>query len=127
MWDSFEQSLARFRELERKLADPDVAADRPRYTQMAKEHGSLAKQIKPYVEFKRLEEEAAAAEELAKNASDPDMIQYAAEELTGLKSRVQAMRNKLEELLLMDPSEDFTSLIVEIRAGTGGDEAALFA
>jgi peptide chain release factor 1 len=59
--------------------------------------------------------------------ADPEMRAYAEEELTGLRRRHDALRSRLEDLLLVEPGEDFGSIIVEIRAGTGGDEAALFA
>jgi peptide chain release factor 1 len=127
MWDTFEQKLARYRELEQQLADPAVIGDRARYTQAAKEHGSLAKLVKPYLEYKQLDTDIAQAEALARAEGDPEMRQYAEEELATLRARHQALRGRLEDLLLVDPAEDFGSVILEIRAGTGGDEAALFA
>ena len=69
----------------------------------------------------------AQAEALARAEGDPEMRQYAEEELATLRARHQALRGRLEDLLLVDPAEDFGSVILEIRAGTGGDEAALFA
>jgi len=125
MWPVFEQDLNRYRELESQLSDPAVVADRPRYTKAAKEHGSLAKRLKSYIEYKEVSDEIAQWEAMA--ASDPSMQADAEQELTPLRSRQQALSQKLEDLLLDDPSEDFDSVIVEIRAGTGGDEAALFA
>ena len=127
MWASFDKALARYRELEQQLSDPALIADRGRYTQAAKEHGSLAKTVKPYVEFQQLSAELANAEALVANETDAEMRRYAEEELNALRARQQALRNRLEELLLVEPGEDFGSVIMEIRAGTGGDEAALFA
>jgi peptide chain release factor 1 len=127
MWDTFEKNLARFRELEGLLADPAVIADRPRYTQLAKEHGTLAKNVNPFVEFQKVGEDVAQAEALAAAEADPDMRRYAEEELAALRARQYALKGKLEDLLLVEPGEDFGSIIMEIRAGTGGDEAALFA
>jgi peptide chain release factor 1 len=126
MWEKFEQTLAHYRELERQLADPAVIADRARYTRTAKEHGSLARLVKPYLEYQKVAEDSRQAEALAAEA-DPEMRRYAEEELAELRQRQQALRSRLEDLLLVDPSEDYGSLIMEIRAGTGGDEAALFA
>jgi peptide chain release factor 1 len=126
MWPVIEKSVERYRELEHQMADPVVIADRARYTQAAKEHGALAKLVKPYLEFKKLTEDITETEGLAAEP-DPDIRKYAEEELTHLRSRHDALKNRLEELLLIDPNEDFDSVIVEIRAGTGGDEAALFA
>jgi peptide chain release factor 1 len=127
MWPTFEQSLARYRELETQLSDPVVIADRGRYTRAAKEHGSLAKMVKPYLEFKKLSEDAAQAQALAEAEGDPDMRRYAEEEAAALRARQKLLEARLEDLLLVEPGEDFTSVMVEIRAGTGGDEAALFA
>jgi peptide chain release factor 1 len=127
MWPAFEQSLARSHELEQQLGDPAVVADRARFTKVAKEHGSLAKMLKPYLEYKQLIEEIAQWEALAAAESDADTRKSAEEELTQLRQRRDELHDRLEELLLVDPSEDFDRVIVEIRAGTGGDEAALFA
>src|SRR5258708_51612 len=118
MWPAFEQFLARYQELEGQMADPAIIADRPRYTQAAKEHGSLAKKVKPYQEYMKLSEEIAEAETMA-SGGDPEMKELADEELGGLRSRHQALRSKLEDFLLVDPGEDFNSIIVEIRGGTG--------
>jgi peptide chain release factor 1 len=124
----FEEALARYRELEQQLSDATVIADRARFTRVAKEHGSAGKLVKPYLEFKKLEDEIAAAEALlAQSEGDPEMHQYALDELNALRERRPPLVTRLEDLLLIDPDEDFGSIIMEIRAGTGGDEAALFA
>ncbi len=123
MWPFFEQALARHQELERILADPATAADRSRYTAAAKEHGALARKVKPYLEYKKLQEDIAATTELL---ADDAMRAEAEAELAGLRSREEALKTRLEDFLLAG-DEDFDSLIVEVRAGTGGDEAALFA
>jgi peptide chain release factor 1 len=127
MWPTFEQSLSRYRELEGQLADPVVIADRARYTQAAKEHGSLAKLVKPYLEYRKVADDVAQTEALLVGETDPEMRLYAEEELAAKKAQQQALHTRLEDLLLVDPGEDFDSVIMEIRAGTGGDEAALFA
>jgi peptide chain release factor 1 len=127
MWQTFEQSLVRYRDLERQLADPAVIGDRNRYTQTAKEHGALAKLVKPYLEFKKVDEDVAHAAALVAAESDPEMRKYAEEELAALRARQKGLQARLEDLLLVEPGEDFASIIMEIRAGTGGAEAALFA
>lgn len=127
MWATFEKSLTRFRELEQQLADPAVVTDYQRYAVVAKEHGSLAKTVRPYLEFLKLSDDCVQAEAMLGAETDPEMQAYAREELASLKSKHAELQAKLEDLLLVDPSEDFDSVIVEIRGGTGGDEAALFA
>jgi len=125
MWPAFEQALARHREIETLLGDPTVIADRPRYTQLAKEHGSLQKTIKPYVEFLAVTNEIEQAASLLADA-DADMKAMVEDELKSLRTRESELRGRLEDILLMG-GEDYGSLIMEIRAGTGGDEAAIFA
>ena len=127
MWPALEQMLARYHELEQQLSDPAVAGDRARYTAAAKEHGTLARRVKPYLEYKELAAAIGQAEEMLAAESDPDMKHLAEEELSALRPRHDILRQKLEDFLLEDPSEQFDSVILEIRAGTGGDEAALFA
>ncbi len=126
MWQTFEQSLSRYRDLEQQLSDPALVADRARYTRAIKEHGALAKQVKPYLEYKKVQEDLTHAEELLAAETDPEMRQYAAQELADLQARRQALQTRLEDSLLAE-GETYDSLIMEIRAGTGGDEAALFA
>jgi peptide chain release factor 1 len=126
VWPVLDQSLARYRELEQLLADPAVVADRARYTRLAKEHGGLARQVKPYLEYQSVLSSLEQAEALAASEADPEMKRYAEEERDGLVARRAALQARLEDFLLAE-GEDFGSIIVEIRAGTGGDEAALFA
>jgi peptide chain release factor 1 len=128
MYAKLDEILARYRDIERQLADPAAAPDGARLARLAKEHGSLAKVAKPYQEFLKLQQEIATAEDLLRQAdNDPDMRGYAQEELGKLKQREQELITRLEDLLLLDPEEDYDSVIMEIRAGTGGEEAALFA
>jgi peptide chain release factor 1 len=126
MWPVFEQSLIRYRELEQQLADPAVVADRARFTRLAKEHGALARQVKPYLEYKDVLAGLEQAQALLASETDPEMRQYAEQEAAELKGRRDTLQTRLEDFLLAE-GEDFGSVIVEIRAGTGGDEAALFA
>ncbi len=127
MWPALETKVQKFRELEAQLSDPAVASDHARFSAVAKEHGSLARLVKPYLEFQQLDAQIRQSEELLATESDPDMKAMAEEELADLRPRADALKEKIEDQLLIDPSEDFDSLIMEVRAGTGGDEAALFA
>jgi peptide chain release factor 1 len=125
MWPVMDQKLARFRELEDQLSDPAVAGDHAKFSAVAKEHGSLAKLVKPYLEYLQLDESIKGAEALLDG--DDEMRALAEEELASLRPRRDALHTRIEDQLLIDPAEDFDRLIMEIRAGTGGDEAALFA
>jgi peptide chain release factor 1 len=124
MIPAMDQKLARFRELEAQLADPEIAGNHARFSPVAKELAALTKQVKPYEELLAVEASIRGAEELL---ADADMAPLAEEELAQLRPKRDALRAKVEDQLLIDPAEDFDTLIVEIRAGTGGDEAALFA
>ncbi|MBX9677360.1 MAG: peptide chain release factor 1 [Gemmataceae bacterium] len=127
MWPAFEQAVARHAELEHQLSDPAVVSDRNRYATLAKEHGRLAKMIKPYGEYLKVSKNLASAEAMLEAADgDADMTAMVRDEIASLKPRKEEMHSRLEDLLLGE-GEDFDSIIVEIRAGTGGDEAALFA
>lgn len=126
MYPALEQLLVRFQELERQLADPALSTDRARYRHLAREHGRLAKIVKPYLEYKKLCDDLAQAQMLAAG-HDAELRHLAQEELARLQPRKAALEQRLEDLLLLEPDEDFDSVIMEIRAGTGGDEAALFA
>jgi peptide chain release factor 1 len=119
--------LAHFRALEAKLSDPEIAGDHAKFAVVAKEHGALAKIVKPYVESLALAEQIANTEAILASETDADLIAMAREELALLKPQFDELKTKIEDALLIDPDELFDSLIIEIRAGTGGDEAALFA
>ena len=126
MFPSLDTKLARFRELEAQLDDPAVSGDHVKANAVAREHASLTKSVRPYLEYQRLEAAIAESQALAAE-SDAEMRAMAEEELATLVPQHAALREKLEEMLLTDDGDDFDRLILEIRAGTGGDEAALFA
>jgi peptide chain release factor 1 len=126
MWPFFEQLAARHQELERQMASPELTGDRARYAQVAREHGSLTRKVKPYLEYKKLQDDIASAEAIVATEKDAELKAYAEQELAELRSRREALVARLEDFLLAG-DEDYDSLIVEVRAGTGGDEAALFA
>ncbi len=124
MWPVMEQKRARFTELETQLSDPAIAGDPGKFATVAREHGSLAKSIKPYLEFLELD---SAIRDTEAMLADPELKAMAEEELASLRPRHDNLKARIEEELLVDPDEDFDRIFVEIRGGTGGDEAALFA
>jgi peptide chain release factor 1 len=126
MFPALDQKLARYRELEQQLYDPAVATDVARSAAIAKERGALAKLVEPYLELQQIDRQIADAEGML-TGGDADLKAMAEEELASLRPRRAALFTKIEDQLLVDPAEDFSKLILEIRAGTGGDEAALFA
>lgn len=127
MFPVFEESLKRYQELEKQLLDPEVTNDHVLVSKIAKEHASLARQVKPYLEHKEVTERIEQTQQMLETESDPEMLAMAEEELTELQEQQAKLQDRLEDFLLMEGDENFDSVIVEIRAGTGGDEAALFA
>jgi len=121
-----EEKLARFEELEGQLIDPDVLTNSSRLAAVAREHGSLAKLATKYRRFKSVNSEISDAREMASGA-DAEMRELAEQELSELIATREGLWNELLELTLGGADANRTRCVVEIRAGTGGDEAALFA
>jgi peptide chain release factor 1 len=126
MRDLLEEKLRRFEELERQLLDPAVQADSGRMSAAAREHGSLAKLATKYRRFKSLLAQVADALEMAKSP-DPEMRELAEAELPGLRREREVLWNELLDATIGGEDANRTRCVMEIRAGTGGDEAALFA
>jgi peptide chain release factor 1 len=126
MRDMLEQKLGRFEELERQMADPEIQANGSKFSAVAREHGSLAKVATKYRKFKSLVEEVAELTKMAQSA-DPEEREMAEAELPEARAKREALWNELLELSLGGEDSNRTRCVMEIRAGTGGDEAALFA
>jgi peptide chain release factor 1 len=125
MRDQLEAKLSRFEELERALVDPVVLADQSRLSAVAREHGTLARLALKYRQFVALEREIAEHVEMVAGA-DPDLKDLAESELPSLRQRREQEWDELLELCSDDEDADRARCIMELRAGTGGDEAALF-
>jgi peptide chain release factor 1 len=126
MREVLEQQLARFEELERLLVDPEVLA-RPAYlAQLAREHGSMAKQATKYRRFKQLNSQIAEANAMAAG-DDVELRQLAQAEIVELKKEREALWTEILDMVAGGEDAQRTRCMLEIRAGTGGDEAALFA
>src|SRR5262249_7382919 len=113
MWNSLDQNLERYQELERQMADPAVISDPGRFTRAVKEHGRLARVVKPYQSLQSLEDEIKQAETLLAAESEAEMRGYAEEELAGLRRRHEEMRGQLEDMLLESTDDDYDSVIME--------------
>ena len=124
MFDKLKQVEARFEELNQQLADPAVLADGVRYQKTAKSQAEISELVEKYREWKQVEKGVADAKALL---DDPDMKALAQEELAELEKRREALEQELKVLLLPSDPNDEKNVILEIRAGTGGDEASLFA
>ena len=127
MFPSLEQKLERYEVLEKQLQDPEVLSDIDRMLGIRKEMGGLAKIADAVRAFHTLEGDIEAAEMMVNEETDPDSKAYAQQELDALLEKRATMSVDLEDLATAGDSITRGSLIMEIRAGAGGDEAALFA
>src|SRR5271156_4411849 len=127
MFERLDQIEARYEELTNALASPDIVNDSARYQKTAKAHSEIAPVVEKYREFKDLTRGIAESKAMLADEKDPEMRAYAQEELDKLQPRVAAIEEELKVLLLPKDPNDEKNVILEIRAGTGGDEATLFA
>jgi peptide chain release factor 1 len=127
MFPSLEAKLKRYEELERQLQDPAVLSDSTKLVEVQREYGGLRRVAEPVREFKRLEADIAAARQMIAEEKDAETREYAQSELDGLLKRHAELESQLEDLASAGDSVTRGGLIMEIRAGTGGEEAALFA
>src|ERR1700716_1285399 len=126
MYERLDQIEARYEELTSALASPDIVNDSAKYQRTAKAHAEIAPMVEKYREYKDLIKGIADSKAMLADEKDADMRAYAQEELTQLESRVGAVEADLKVLLLPKDPNDEKHVILEIRAGTGGDEATLF-
>jgi peptide chain release factor 1 len=127
MFERLDQIEARYEELTNALASPDIVNDSAKYQKTAKAHSEIAPVVEKYREFKDLTRGIAESKALLVDEKDPEMRAYAQEELAKLEPRVSTIEEELKVLLLPKDPNDEKNIILEIRAGTGGDEATLFA
>ncbi len=127
MFPVLQAKLTRHQELERQLQDPEVLADTTRMLELQREHGGLGKVANTIRQFNQLEADLATAREMFQSADDTETREYAQAECADLQAKFDTMRVELEDMVTAGDSLTRGSLIMEIRAGTGGDEAALFA
>ncbi len=117
---------ASFAELNEEIAKPEVFQDGDRYRKLTKRHSDLREIVEAYNDLKKVQEGISGAEELL-DESDPEMKAMAEEELGELEARRQGLEDRLMRLLLPKDPNDERNVVLEVRAGTGGEEAALFA
>ena len=118
---------ARYEELNRLLSDPVVLGDQNRLREVAKEHREVEELVELYRSYRQLESQIQDNKELIADGEDPELTEMAKEELPELESELAAMQEKINILLMPKDPNDDKNVLLEIRAGTGGDEAALFA
>jgi len=127
MQDRLERLKARCTEIDTEIQNPDIVRDAARYREAMREHAYLSKLMEEYANYRRIESDRTGAQEIARAESDPELREMAKEEAKELDLKLAESEAKLKVLLIPpDPLEE-KNIIMEIRGGTGGDEAALFA
>ena len=127
MLDKLAQIETRYEELTGELSSSELLANPSAYAKAAKQHRSLGEIVEKYRSLKTLKEELAGAQDLANNADDEEMRELARIEIESLQAQLDQTESDLKLLLIPQDPNDEKNVIVEIRAGTGGDEATLFA
>lgn len=127
MFDKLEDLILRYEEVMNLLSEPDVANDTARFRRLMKEQSELTPIVEAYKEYKQCRQNIEDSLAMLEEESDEELRELAKEELNDSRSRQEELEQKLKVLLLPKDPNDDKNVIVEIRAGAGGDEAALFA
>lgn len=127
MFEKLEKVKIRYAELNELLSSPDIANDQKRFREISKEYSDLTGIVNAYNEYNNLNKQLSENKELIYSSSDSELIDLAKEEQTLLEEKLISLENQIKELLIPNDPEDSKNAILEIRAGTGGEEAGLFA
>jgi len=127
MFDKLDAAENRYEELSIKLSDPRVIADQDEYRKLMKEFSGLEEIVLKYREYKKTKKDISDAKELLEESTDREFRDLAQSELDDAKARLETIENELKQLLMPKDPNDNRNVIVEIRGGAGGEEAALFA
>ncbi len=127
MLEKLQAIEARFKEVELLLSSPEITSDMKKFTQLNKEYVDLKDVAEAYHEYRKLTEGISEARGIMENDKDPEMREMARQELEGLMDQKEPMEEKIRTLLLPKDPQDEKNAILEIRSGTGGDEASIFA
>ncbi|QDS86623.1 Peptide chain release factor RF1 [Rosistilla ulvae] len=125
--DTLDEKLKRFLDLERQMSDPAVQSDGTLMSAVAREHGGLAKMANKFRTFKKLTDEIRGCKEIIEETDDPDEREMAEEEADSLRKKRESLWDELLTMTVGGEDSHRTRCVMEIRSGTGGDEAALFA
>ncbi len=127
MLDRLEQVRERYEEVTRLLSDPGVVSQQDKFRELSKEHSDLTPLIKVYNVYAKTKRDLDGLKEMTESSTDPALRQLAYDELAETRERVAQLEEELKVLLIPKDPNDSHNVIVEIRGGTGGEEAALFA
>lgn len=127
MFDKLEDIVNRYEDITAELSNPDVVNDQDRFRKLMKEQNNILPIVTAFTEYKDCKKNIEDSLAMLSEESDEELLELAKEELNESKKRVEELENELKILLLPKDPNDDKDIIVEIRAGAGGDEAALFA
>ena len=127
MFDKLDDLLRRYEEIMNELAEPDVANNQDRFRKLMKEQSDMTPLVEAYTEYKKCKQDVEDSLAMLEEESDEEMREMLKETLNDSKKRIEELEKELKILLLPKDPNDEKNVIVEIRAGAGGDEAALFA
>jgi peptide chain release factor 1 len=127
LFEKLEQIEEKYDELTQQLSSPEVHADSARFQKLAKTHSDMGEIVAKYREWKEIQKGLAGAKQMLVENEDPELKQMAHDEQHELEARTEVVERELKLLLMPKDPNDEKNVIVEIRAGTGGDEASLFA
>ena len=127
MLEKLESIYQRYLQVQTQLSDPDIFSDVKRFNALNREYGDLKELVEVYHVYKKLVTNLQEARDILKNESDPELKEMAKMEIDELADQQEPMEEKIKYLLIPKDPDDNKNAIVEIRSGTGGDEASLFA
>jgi peptide chain release factor 1 len=127
MWDKLTQVEERFEEIGEKLSSPETVKDRALFQKLSKEHSDLSEIVDTFRAFREAKNELQGSLEIIEKGEDAELVEIAREEVHLLKAELDGFENRLKLLLVPKDPNDDKNVIVEIRAGAGGDEAGIFA
>ena len=125
--DKLDEVVEKYKKLNKKISDPEVMNDSQKYQKLLQEHAGLKKVVEKYEKYRDLQQQIEEAREILEMGEDGELSELAEEEIQEAKPRLEELQEELPKLLIPKDPDDKKNVIVEIRAGAGGDEAALFA
>jgi peptide chain release factor 1 len=126
MFDKLESVVHKFQKLEEDMGNPELLGNQKEYQQVAKERSELAPIVEKYAHYKKLKEQVQENQALLEREEDPEMREMIRDEIVSLKDQLEQTENGIKFMLIPKDPFDDKNVILEIRAGTGGEEAALF-
>lgn len=127
MFDKIARIVQRYDDLERRMADPEVLSDHVKIAELAQERSDLQPLVESYRKHKKLKQELAETRDLLDMSDEPEMVSMAEEEIERLEQEIDSLEDRMQFLLVPKDPRDEKNVFIEIRAGAGGDEAAIFA